>query len=265
MTTLADRTIDALRSTHARLARRVETLSDEDIARPSGAQEWTVAQVLSHLGSGAEIGLDTLRTAQAGRQRPTDANQAVWARWDAMSAREQADAFLPASAELVSAFEGLNAEQRASLRVPLAFLPEPADVALLTGLRLNEASLHTWDVEVAFDPSASLPQDVAAVQLDQQHGPLGFMLRRLAKTEPIAPRTVLLIRTTAPQRTLGLDLDNGATLTDEPAQPDGELRLPADALLRLFTGRLPAERTPAGVHVTGPLSLAKLRDIFPGF
>ena len=63
MTTLADRTIAALRTTHDDLAALVPGLTDEQLAGPSGASEWTVAQVLSHLGSGAEIGLATLETA----------------------------------------------------------------------------------------------------------------------------------------------------------------------------------------------------------
>ena len=56
MSQLVDRTIAALRSEYDTLADLVRTLTDEQLAAPSGAAEWTVAQVLSHLGSGAEIG-----------------------------------------------------------------------------------------------------------------------------------------------------------------------------------------------------------------
>ena len=86
MTPTADATISALRSTHDELAAVVRGLTDEQLLAPSGASEWPVAQVLSHLGSGAEIGLATLRAATGEGEAPGDGfNQSVWDRWNAMS------------------------------------------------------------------------------------------------------------------------------------------------------------------------------------
>jgi uncharacterized protein (TIGR03083 family) len=264
MTPLADRTIDADHRTYERLARLVGTLSDADLTRSSGASEWTVAQVLSHLGSGAEITLATLRAARAGTERAGDENQAVWARWNAMSPREQADGYLRAAAELDRAYAELDPAQRSSLRVPMAFLPEPADVDLFTGMRLNEAALHAWDVEVAFDPTATLPADVAEVLVDQYLGPLGFLLGFSAKPDQLSDRPVTLtVRATAPDRTLGLRLADQAQLTDGPGESDGELQVPLEALPRLLTGRLRA--SDGGIRVDGPVSLADLRRVFPGY
>lgn len=70
MTSTADAGIDALRSTHDGLVAVVRDLSDEQLVAPSGATEWTVAQVLSHLGSGAEISAATLRSAVEGLWEP---------------------------------------------------------------------------------------------------------------------------------------------------------------------------------------------------
>ena len=42
-------------------------------------------------------------------------------------------------------------------------------------MRLNESALHSWDVRVAFDPSAAIPADVAAVLAEHLAGGLGFM------------------------------------------------------------------------------------------
>jgi hypothetical protein len=55
-------------------------------------------------------------------------------------------------------------------------------------------------------------------------------------------------------------------LAEGPA-PDAEsqLELPAAALLRLVAGRLDSDHTPAGVSVSGPVGLDRLRDTFPGF
>ena len=50
MTTLAEQTIDADHHTYERLATLVATLTDDQLTVPSAASEWTVAQVLSHLG-----------------------------------------------------------------------------------------------------------------------------------------------------------------------------------------------------------------------
>src|SRR3954471_4346486 len=157
MTQLADRTIDADHRTYEQLAELVPGLTDDQLTQVSGASEWTVAQVLSHLGSGAEIALDSLRAAKEGRERAADANQAVWARWNALSPREQADGYLRAGGELDQAYAELDAAQRSDLRVPMAFLPDPAGIDLFAGMRLNEAALHAWDVEVAFDHAATIP------------------------------------------------------------------------------------------------------------
>jgi len=91
----ADAVIDALRSGYDSLADRVSGFSDEDLAEPSGAAEWDISQVLSHLGSGAEISRAAVQAALDGEPNPgPDFNHAVWDRWNAMTGRERADGFL---------------------------------------------------------------------------------------------------------------------------------------------------------------------------
>jgi uncharacterized protein (TIGR03083 family) len=265
MATLADRTIEANRRSQDELAGRVRTLSDEDLSRPSGAAEWSVAQVLSHLGSSAEIGLGTLRAALADQEPPTDANQPVWDRWNALPPRQKAEAFLQSTEELVTAYEALDANQRAGLTIPLPFLPEPADVALLAGMRLNEGALHGWDVAVAFDKEARIPADVAGVLLEQYRGPLAFLLGFTGKVDELGRTARLRVETTAPEATFGLLLRERAVLADSPETSDGTLRIPAETLLRLFGGRLRPEQVPAGVEVHGDVSLDELRQVFPGY
>ena len=55
MSDLADKTITALRTGHDELAALVSSMTPDDLTQPSAAEEWTISQVLSHLGSGAEI------------------------------------------------------------------------------------------------------------------------------------------------------------------------------------------------------------------
>lgn len=45
----------ALHASHDRLVATVGSLSDEDLTAQSYDDDWSIAQVLSHLGSGAEI------------------------------------------------------------------------------------------------------------------------------------------------------------------------------------------------------------------
>ncbi|MGH3797980.1 MAG: maleylpyruvate isomerase N-terminal domain-containing protein, partial [Pseudonocardiaceae bacterium] len=63
MSDLADRTITALRTGHDELTALLNSLSPDELTQPSAAAEWNISQVLSHLGSGAEIGLATLEAA----------------------------------------------------------------------------------------------------------------------------------------------------------------------------------------------------------
>jgi hypothetical protein len=57
-----------------------------------------------------------------------------------------------------------------------------------------------------------------------------------------------------------------AELADRPADADAELALPAESWLRLVSGRLAVpSRTPAGVSVSGAITLDQLRQIVPGY
>ena len=57
----AKEAIQAFRRSHDEAARQVADFGPDQLRAGSGAAEWTVAQVLSHLGSSSEIALGTLR------------------------------------------------------------------------------------------------------------------------------------------------------------------------------------------------------------
>jgi uncharacterized damage-inducible protein DinB len=84
MSDLVDRTIAALRAEHDTLVTLLPNLSDEQLGAPSGASAWSIAHVLSHLGSGAEINRKPIARA-AGEPVDEEGNQSVWARWDSSS------------------------------------------------------------------------------------------------------------------------------------------------------------------------------------
>jgi uncharacterized protein (TIGR03083 family) len=263
MTERADETIKALRSGHDDLAALVRDFTPDDLARPSGASKWDVSQVLSHLGSGAEISLASLEGAVEGTGGPGgDFNQSVWARWDAMSREERAERFLQSNETLTRRYEDLDAQTRQNLRIDLGFLPAPVDVAAAGGLRLNELAHHTWDVKVAFDPDATLPAEATPLLFDQSALLIGFLGRagELGRTATIA------VETTSPERSFGLEVEEKVTVVEAPASADATLTAPAEWWLRLTTGRHAPEHTPAAVTLTGDeITLDALRRVFPGF
>jgi uncharacterized protein (TIGR03083 family) len=263
MTDLARRSIAALRAGHDGLVSQVSAMSAEDLAQVSAASQWEVAGVLSHLGSGAEIQLGTLRSQLgASREPPAPANEDVWERWNAMGAQDRADGFVEANEALVSAYEALDADQLCDARIDLGYLPAPIEIAELVGMRLSEQTLHSWDVRVAFDAKATLAAEALPILLERAH----VFLAYIAKAGAVEQRPVsVAVRVTDPDRKLGLFIDDVVSLGDTPASPDATLRLPAESWLRLMAGRLSADHTPADVEAGGVPSLEDLRRVFPGY
>jgi uncharacterized protein (TIGR03083 family) len=260
----ADTVIAVLRKGHDALAGTVSGFSDDDLARPSGAAEWDLSQVLSHLGSGAEIARAGVEAALDGAPNPgPDFNHSVWDKWNAMTRRERADGFLQANHSLITRYESLDAGTREKLRIDLGVLPAPVDVATAARLRLSEFTLHSWDIRVVFDERAALPADAAAALL---HGEPD-LLAWTGKAEVLEGRHAALhVTTTEPASDFVLRLRTPISVDfDLPERPDGTLVLPAEAWLRLVAGRLPARYTPDGVATTGAADLDLLRRVFPGY
>ena len=151
--TLTDRTITGLRHVHDHLADVVGSLTEEQLGAQSGAEEWTVATTLSHMGSGSEINRYVLLRA-IGEDVDAPDNQDVWDRWNALPPAGQAAGFVQHSDAIVATLEGLTEEQRIGTMVDLGFMPQPVPLGTVLGMRINEIALHGWDVEVALDPGA---------------------------------------------------------------------------------------------------------------
>ncbi|WP_410643466.1 maleylpyruvate isomerase family mycothiol-dependent enzyme [Amycolatopsis sp. lyj-346] len=257
MSQLVDRTITALRSEHDTLAGLVRGLTDDQLAAPSGAAEWTVAQALSHLGSGAEIGRAPIARA-AGETVAAEENQTIWARWDASAPRAQAEGFLEHNARWLETVEALSPGQRSSLTVDLGFLPEPVPLVTALGMRLSEVANHSWDVRVAFDADARVDAGSADVLVDLLTGPVGFMLSFLAKPAELAKPVSVAVPGAA------LVIDDAVTVVDHLESPSATFTGPAEAFIRLISGRLKAPYD-QGVAVEGGVTLDELRRVFPGF
>lgn len=262
MTSLSDRSIVALRSSHTELAAALAHLSTEQLSGHSGASDWSVAQVLSHLGSGAEISLATLRATLSATPTPgQEFNQEVWDRWNALSPRDAATASLAADEELVSALEALTAEERQTLRFDLGFLPEPVPLATYTGMRLNEVAQHGWDVRVGLDPGATIAEDTAVLLAEHFAGGLSFLLGFAAKTAELAEPAVIDISGSG----FGLAITDTASISRSAPEPTATFTGSLEAAIRLLAGRLTTQHTPDHVEVTGNVTLDDLRRVFPGY
>lgn len=257
MTDLVARIVTSLRQHHDQLAATVLQLSEDQLTQQSGSAEWTIADTLSHLGSGAEISRATISASlDAGAEMPD--NQAIWDRWNSPSPREQADDFVAQDQALVELLEGFGADQRAAMKVDLGFLPEPVTLEVAGGMRLNEVAVHAWDVAVGLDPAAALDAEAAELLLDLYAGPLAFLFGFSSKSDQVAEPVEIQVGERA------IVIGETVTITTS-STPDATFTGSAEAAVRLIAGRLGPEQTPAGVEVTGAVTLDDLRKVFPGY
>lgn len=252
--------IQALRRSHDRLSGVVGGRPEADLTRPSYCAEWNVAQVLSHLGSGAEI-FSLFLDAGLNHQDPPgrEAFGPIWETWNAKSPAAQAADSLAANESFVSRLEGLGREQLDSLH--LSMFGMEIDAAGMMRMRLSEHALHTWDVAVAFDASTTVAPDALGLLIDG----LPLMVARLGK--PADRSLDVVVTTQDPTRRFRLVAD-GVRL--EPLEADApadgpSVTLPAEAFLRLVYGRLDADHPPRGPVEASGVDLESLKDLFPGF
>jgi uncharacterized protein (TIGR03083 family) len=249
--------IDALRRSHERLRAVAGPLDADQLRRQSYAAEWSIAQVLSHIGSQAEIFGLFLDAALSGQDPPgPEAFGPIWERWNAKNPEDQAADALRADETVTARFESLDDEQRK--RIALKLFGMDFDATGLARMRLGEHAVHTWDIAVALDPAATLAPDAVGLLIDT----LGQLVARAGKPGG-APRR-LHVSTTSPVR--HFTLETGETVTLAPSgYSEGlpELALPAEAFIRLVYGRLDPAHTPP-VETTRA-DLDELRQVFPGF
>jgi len=251
--------VRALRASHDRLAVIAGTLDADGLRRQSYAKEWSVAQVLSHLGSQAEIFSLWLDAGLTGSDPPgQEAYGPIWDVWNARSPEEQASRSLAANANLIARIEALSEAELGSIR--LAMFGRTLDAAGLLRMRLSEHAVHSWDVAVTFDPAARVAPDAVGLLIDGLSPTMGWMAKKAA--DP----ALLAVTTTGPARSYTLDT-GGVTLTPGPAAAtaSGTLELTAEALLRLVYGRVDESALASGELRVSGVTLDDLQAVFPGF
>ena len=247
--------VSALRASHDRLSAIVAGLDADGLRAQSYDTDWTIADVLSHLGSGAEIFLLSLDAGVTGAQPPTMAEfQPIWDTWNARSPEEQAEQSIAVNDALVSRIESLTPAERAAFSITM-FGRMTLDLAGFLGMRLSEHAVHTWDVAVAFDPEARIAPEAVGLLAVRLPMMAGFMGKK--QDEP----SVVEISTIAPAVTFTLDT-GGVALTPGSTGAKASLALPAEAFVRLVYGRLDDE---ADVTAADGVTVPELRAVFPGF
>ena len=250
-----------LRTLHDNLAAVTLELGPDQLRERSYATEWSVADVLSHLGSGAELALLRLR-AETEDSPSYEESAQVWAKWSAWTPEQQAVEAIAVDEQFVSALEAPDDAAVEALHRELAGLDLEASQVLR--LRVSEHSMHGWDIAVMFDDDAVVPPVGVPGLLDV----LPVTLRLAAQPHDDLLR--VRVRTTDPERDYLLELAQSETRltpvdgsTDTTAV-DSELTMPAEALLRLVYGRLDPRHTPP-YTATDDALLDRLRAIFKGF
>ena len=263
----------ALVASHHRLAAAVGRLNAGEVTGAAYPSEWSVAQVLSHLGSGAEIfGLFITAGLQEAPAPGAAEFGPLWERWNSKSPEDQASDALVADKALLDQIGALDDKERQHWH--LSMFGGDQTLTDLLRMRLGEHAVHTWDVVVTGEQDATLAADATELLVDT----LDQLVARTGRTS--GPALRVRIDTDRPVRRFLLVADGqnaalrslGSVMSD-PANPkdptdgtddsDPTVTLPAEALIRLVYGRLDPAHTP---KLEGDTSVVEaLRRTFPGF
>jgi uncharacterized protein (TIGR03083 family) len=250
--------ISVLRAAQDRLVGLAGPLGAETLRSPSYDDEWTIAQVFSHLGSQAEV-FELFLDAAIDRDEPPgrEAFPPIWDAWNLRSPEQQRTDCLTANERFVARLEALTDDAVDALHLSLFGMD--LDAIGLIRMRLSELVLHTWDIAVTLDAEARLPEDAVAMLVDQLPATAGRLARPDGRTFE------LHVSTTAPERNLALLVADSVELSEWSAglASAPSLRLPAESFIRLVYGRLDPEHTPTEL-VASEGTLDNLRAVFPG-
>jgi uncharacterized protein (TIGR03083 family) len=250
---------NAVRNSHNRIVALVKNAELDDLKRQSACAEWTVAQVLSHLGSQAEIFSLFLEAGISGGDPPSsDAFGPIWDNWNTRSPKEQASECIKANEAFITRVESLDSRTLGALKIDM--FGRRADAAGILRMRLAEHAVHTWDIAVAFDAAAQVAGDAVELLLDGLSELAGYSGK--APAEPLEATII----TTGPDRRFKLAASDVVVLESGTDAVYGtpSIELPAEAWLRLVYARLSEEHPPRGAVREEGVTIEALTDIFQG-
>lgn len=247
--------LDILRESQQRLAETVAPLDDQGVRADSYDDDWSIAQVLSHLGSQNEIYALIVDAATTGGEAPgAEQLTSIWDAWNAKQPHKQVTDALVSDQALLDRLTAIPTEVRERAR--LEVFGRERSLAELVQMRLAEHAMHTWDVVVVLDPKATVQASAVGTILRQLEEFIGF----IGKTD--AARSVL-VRTPERELVLSIGPDGGRISDVGSADTDGELSMPTEAFVRLLYGRLDPDHRPS-IETNG-VTVDDLTPAFPGF
>ncbi len=254
-----DGLVAVLHESQDRLTAALDGLSEEQASSQSYDDDWTVAQVASHLGSGAELFSLFLHAGLKGESVPgVEVMQPVWDVWNAKDPLSQVRDSVVVNDSFLEQVDALTEAERAAWQLEL--FGSVRDLPEFLRMRLSEHAVHTWDIVVSFDPTATLPEDASAYVVDNLAPIAGWTGQKHDEQLSVE------VRTTAPELAYHLDLGPGGvgiTPSSDDTDATAGLTLPAESFVRLVYGRLDPDHTPASVEARG-VDLDLLRSTFPG-
>jgi uncharacterized protein (TIGR03083 family) len=254
-----DQLVAALHASQARLAAALDGLTEEQAGTQSYDDDWSVAQVASHLGSGGELFTGFLEAGITGAAViGVEEMQPVWDAWNARDPLSQTRDAVTVNDAFLARLDAITEAERATWALDL--FGSTRDLDDFLRMRLSEHAVHTWDIVVSFDPTATVAEDASAHVIENLRLIAGWTGQK--NDEQVSVE----VRTTAPERAFHLDLGpSGVQLAPSSDDTDAAavLSLPAEAFIRLVYGRLDPDHTPASVEIRG-VDLDLLRRTFPG-
>lgn len=253
--------VDALAASSENFQALVGQLTPEQLTARAYPADWSIAQVASHLGSGAEIfGMFFANGIEGTGGLPgIEMMQPIWAVWDARSPKDQAHESMTADSALLQKLQALPDSDRAAFNAEF-FGGRQLDFADFVALRLGEHALHTWDIEVALSGAATalLPATVPCL-----FAQVGWVAQTTGKS--IGKPVTVHVTTTEPTAEFTVAFGDAVTWEQgHTGDPNGQVSMPAEALIRLVYGRLDPDHTPESIQAEG-IELDELRAAFPGF
>jgi uncharacterized protein (TIGR03083 family) len=247
--------LKALHASVAHLAEVIEKIEPENYTKRAYPAKWSIADTMSHIGSGAVIMSENFDHVVSGEDADPDFNATVWDEWNAKEPSAQVADALVADSALLDRLQMIDEEGRDKFEFSMG--PMKFDFNGFVELRLNEQVLHTWDIEVTTNAGLTLPVDATAVMVDNLAMFVGFSGKASGEVKDVHVNTV------DPERAFVLSFaETSLSLTANELGGNVDLELPAEAFVRLVSGRLDSKHTPHGL--VSPL-LDELRQAFPGY
>ena len=247
MAEIQDR-IDLIQGLAQRMHTFLADLSSEDWARPSACDAWQVGDVLGHLIGGAERQMESLRRGLDGDSGPPEGFVPLDAEGiSANNARQYVALRRSLGDQLLTVFDQRYSELGQALNALGAADWDKGCWHMRRGnmiardyvdLRIQEMTIHDWDIRSAFDPECRLDAESTGALLDIAPMWLGMTFRPgPAIPAPVVFRFEL---NGHPDRSHDVSVTGShfQVSTGSTSAADALLRCDADAYLLYMYGRI---------------------------